>query len=212
MPSTTVTSLASLGTGLVPGQHGMVGYTSRVPVDRGDPERADLGVGPGARAYQAKPTFFERAAAAGVAVSSVALQRFAGTGLTEAALRGRGASWPTTTTDAAERTDRADGGRVPAGRAEPRLRATSGSSTTAGTRTAAQSAEWRRRAGRRWTRRCQTLRDALPDDVRLVITADHGMLDIPTGHRLVAEDEPELMAGVTALAGRAAVPPALRRP
>ena len=31
VPSTTVTSLASLGTGLPPGQHGMVGYTSRVP-------------------------------------------------------------------------------------------------------------------------------------------------------------------------------------
>ena len=31
VPSTTVTSLASLGTGLVPGQHGLVGYTSRVP-------------------------------------------------------------------------------------------------------------------------------------------------------------------------------------
>ena len=28
VPSTTVTSLASLGTGLPPGQHGMVGYTS----------------------------------------------------------------------------------------------------------------------------------------------------------------------------------------
>ena len=31
VPSTTVTSLVSLGTGLPPGQHGMVGYTSRVP-------------------------------------------------------------------------------------------------------------------------------------------------------------------------------------
>ena len=31
IPSTTVTSLASLGTGLPPGQHGLVGYTSRVP-------------------------------------------------------------------------------------------------------------------------------------------------------------------------------------
>ena len=28
VPSTTATSLASLGTGLVPGQHGLVGYTS----------------------------------------------------------------------------------------------------------------------------------------------------------------------------------------
>ena len=26
---------------------------------------------------------------------------------------------------------------------------------------------------------CERLRDALPDDVRLIITGDHGMLDIP---------------------------------
>ena len=31
VPSTTVTSLGSLGTGQPPGQHGLVGYTSRVP-------------------------------------------------------------------------------------------------------------------------------------------------------------------------------------
>jgi len=49
--------------------------------------------------------------------------------------------------------------------------------------------------------RCQALRDALPDDVRLLITADHGMLDIPGGRRLVVEDEPELLVGVTVLAG-----------
>ena len=50
-------------------------------------------------------------------------------------------------------------------------------------------------------KRCQALRDALPDDVRLVVTADHGMLDVPLGRRLVVEDEPELLAGVTVLAG-----------
>ena len=31
MPSTTATSLTSLGTGLVPGAHGLVGFTSRIP-------------------------------------------------------------------------------------------------------------------------------------------------------------------------------------
>ncbi len=31
VPSTTATSLASLGTGLVPGSHGLVGYTARIP-------------------------------------------------------------------------------------------------------------------------------------------------------------------------------------
>ena len=61
VPSTTVTSLGSLGTGLPPGQHGMVGYTSRVP-STGEILNAltwesDLV----ARAYQPKATFFERA-------------------------------------------------------------------------------------------------------------------------------------------------------
>ena len=120
VPSTTVTSLASLGTGLVPGQHGMVGYTSRVPstgeILNGLTWESDLA----AEAYQAKPTLFERAVAAGVAVSSVALQRFAGTGLTQAALRG--AQFVAYGDNSAVRaTDRADGRRRPAGRAEPCL-------------------------------------------------------------------------------------------
>ncbi|MFP5282710.1 MAG: alkaline phosphatase family protein, partial [Actinomycetes bacterium] len=88
VPSTTVTSLASLGTGLPPGRHGMVGYTSRVP-STGEILNAltwESDLVP--QAYQNKPTLFERARAAGVAVTSVALERFAGTGLTEAALRG----------------------------------------------------------------------------------------------------------------------------
>src|SRR3546814_10330975 len=31
VPSTTATSLTSLGTGLTPGQHGLVGFTARIP-------------------------------------------------------------------------------------------------------------------------------------------------------------------------------------
>ena len=31
MPSTTATSLTSLGTALTPGSHGVVGFTSRIP-------------------------------------------------------------------------------------------------------------------------------------------------------------------------------------
>ena len=48
---------------------------------------------------------------------------------------------------------------------------------------------------------CERLRDALPDDVALLITGDHGMVDVPTDHQIIAEDEPDLMAGVSALAG-----------
>jgi hypothetical protein len=55
---------------------------------------------PAPGAYQSKPTFFERAATSGVAVTTVALARFRGTGLTEAALRG--ASFVPFTEDSAE--------------------------------------------------------------------------------------------------------------
>jgi hypothetical protein len=48
---------------------------------------------------------------------------------------------------------------------------------------------------------CERLRDALPDDVRMVITGDHGMVDVPKSRQILAESEPELMAGVSALAG-----------
>ncbi len=88
VPSTTATSLASLGTGLPPGQHGIVGYTSRVPGTGEILNALTWDCDLVARAYQPRPTFFERAAADGVRVSSVDLERFESSGLTEAALRG----------------------------------------------------------------------------------------------------------------------------
>ncbi len=48
---------------------------------------------------------------------------------------------------------------------------------------------------------CERLRDALPAEVALVITGDHGMVDVPAAAQLVVEDEPSLLAGVDALAG-----------
>ena len=198
VPSTTVTSLASLGTGLVPGQHGMVGYTSRVPdtgeVLNGLTWETDLD----ARRYQPKATFFERAAAAGVAVSSVALQRFADTGLTEAALRGAAFLGYEDDDDVVRRTSLTVAG---ADRGQRSLvygyeRALDHE----GHATGCASTDWRQQLVQ-VDSRCQALRDALPDDVRLVITADHGMLDIPLNRRLVVESEPELLAGVTVLAG-----------
>ena len=88
-PSTTATSLSTLGTGVLPGVHGMLGYTVRVP--RSDnrllnalkwDERVDPVM------WQKVPTLFERAVAAGVAVTHVAAKRYQATGFTQAALRG----------------------------------------------------------------------------------------------------------------------------
>jgi hypothetical protein len=45
--------------------------------------------------------------------------------------------------------------------------------------------------------------DALPDDAALLVTADHGMLDVPTDTRVDLDADPDLCAGVRVLAGEA---------
>ena len=70
VPSTTATCLTSLGTGLTPGAHGLVGFTARIPgTDRLlNHLRWDKPVDP--LEWQPHPTAFARLAAAGVHVTS----------------------------------------------------------------------------------------------------------------------------------------------
>jgi hypothetical protein len=87
-PATTVTSLASLGTGLTPGTHGMLGYQVAIPGEHRllNGLRWPKDVDP--LAWQPKPTLYERAAAAGVNAVHVAARAFEDSGLTRAVLRG----------------------------------------------------------------------------------------------------------------------------
>jgi hypothetical protein len=200
VPSTTVTSLGSLGTGQPPGQHGLVGYTSRVPATgeilNGLTWESDVVP----TIYQSKPTFFERASEAGVAVTSVALARFQGTGLTEAALRGA-AFVPFSDESAeelrialiAEAAMRGDRSVVYAYEREL---------DHYGHVHGCNSADWLQQLAR-IDAMCERLRAALPPQVTVIVTGDHGMVDIPAQQRILAEDDPALMAGVTALAGEA---------
>jgi predicted AlkP superfamily pyrophosphatase or phosphodiesterase len=90
-PSTTSSSLTSLGTGIHVGAHGMVGYTMRVP-HSGAPERLlnalkwDERVDP--FIWQSESTLFERGRTWGLNVSHIAAKRYEETGFTRAALRG----------------------------------------------------------------------------------------------------------------------------
>jgi hypothetical protein len=198
VPSTTVTSLASLGTGLPPGQHGLVGYTSRIPETGEILNGLTWESAPDPHDYQSKPTLFERATAAGVSVTSVSLQRFAGTGLTVAALRGG--------TFIGFREEAPEEQRI----ALVAAAAKKGDRTLvyaydreldhSGHVDGCTSPIWRQHLIR-IDRMCERLREALPDDVRMIITGDHGMIDVPTDHQIVAEDHASLMAGVSALAG-----------
>ena len=88
-PSTTATSLATLMTGELPGSHGMLGYTVRVPRSGGRilnalkwDERVDPYI------WQPITTLFERAVAQSINVTHVAAKRYEDTGFTRAVFRG----------------------------------------------------------------------------------------------------------------------------
>ncbi len=97
-PASTAVSLSSLGTGLPPGAHGMLGTSFRVGdvqvldalhwTTHGEKEDADLRERLPPEQVQPMPTVFERAEAAGIEVSVVSQGAFRGSGLTRAALRG----------------------------------------------------------------------------------------------------------------------------
>jgi hypothetical protein len=200
VPSTTVTSLTSLGTGLAPGEHGMVGYTSRVP-GTGAVLNAlywDAPVRP--LDYQPRTTIFERAATAGVAVSSVSPAHFANTGLTIAAQRGA-----TFIGVPAGMRDHERVGLIAraAQQGERSLvYAYERELDHAGHASGTSSHAWMD-ALTEIDRRCELLRAQLPAEVTVIITGDHGMVDIDEGRRITAEDEPGLMVGVDAIAGEA---------
>lgn len=197
VPSTTVTSLTSLGTGLAAGEHGMVGYTSRVPAtgQRLNALKWDQPVDP--MVWQPHPTVLEQLLAGGVSASSVNDVKFAETGLTLCSQRGvpfHGVNsvW--------ERLDVIIEVIESAPRSvtyayESRLDHT-GHSKGCG------STEWREMLTT-IDREIAALRAELPPDCVLIVTADHGMVDLPLTDRFDVDRQPGLLDGVDLLAGEA---------
>ncbi len=197
-PSTTATSITSLGTGLPPGRHGIAGYSFWYAPEQMVLQTLRWPAAISGLDVQPQLTCFERLERAGVRTAAIAPAAFAGSGLTTAALRGP-AFLPV--------TDERDHSR----RVELALQA-----VTAGERTLGYFYERQLdHAGHEhgtgspaWLRALESadalvaeLRAGLPSDVVILVTGDHGMVDVPLSRRLVVEDEPELLAGVTALAG-----------
>ncbi|MGB7448955.1 MAG: alkaline phosphatase family protein [Ornithinimicrobium sp.] len=87
-PSTTASSLASFGTGLSCGQHGLIGTMAPTPDGTRLFSHLSWEGGPAPAAYQPAPTLLARAEAAGVQVTTVSRRHFARSGLTTAALAG----------------------------------------------------------------------------------------------------------------------------
>lgn len=194
-PATTATSLASVGTGLTPGLHGLAGYTVAVP-GAGylmNQLRWQPPVEP--RSWQPYPTVFEQVHAAGVATAQVSSPLFSTTPLTQVALSG-GTFLGRTTGE--ERMDLAAQWLAEHDRA---LVYTYVSELdAAGHRFGVDSDEWRLTLNT-VDRLVRRLAEQLPPRSALYVTADHGMIDIAPEHRIDFDEDWELSAGVALLGG-----------
>lgn len=194
-PTTTATNLSSLGTGTLPGVHGMLGYTVRVPRS-GEPGRLlnslkwDERVDP--IIWQNVPTLFERAATQGIQVSHIAAKRYEGSGFTQAALRGARYLGANQIEDIIANTVEA-------------LKPASSFSyvyinhlDSAGHDDGVGSEKWLL-ALSTVAELITGLRNRLPKGTRLWVTADHGMINV--GEKIILGQDNNLMQNVTLLGG-----------
>lgn len=194
-PSTTATSMATFGTGLPSGTHGLVGYEVLDPdVDRVFNELS-WEHGPDPYAWQPFPTVFQNVTADGIEVTRVGPGFFDGSGLTNAALRGgafRAAD------SLADRIDVA----VDAVRASPRALVYLywGDLDKVGHVYGAGSWEWGDEL-ESIDRSLAALADRVPPDTAVHVTADHGMVDAPHSLRVDLAREPDLLTGIRHLGG-----------
>ncbi|OLT13422.1 phosphodiesterase [Pseudonocardia sp. CNS-139] len=201
-PSSTSISLASLGTGLPPGAHGMLGISFRAgPGDMLDTLRW---VTPGAKPtdlrrrfppeeVQPHTTAFERAEAAGVEVTVVSKAEFGGSGLTRAALRGGRFVGTYALGDLAAELVSALAG--------PLVRlcyAYHADLDAVGHLHGPGSLPWRLQLAQ-IDRLVQMVVELLPSDAMLVVTGDHGMVRVD--NVVDADREPVLQEGVALLGG-----------
>lgn len=196
VPSTTATSLTSLGTGLVPGAHGLVGYTSRIPgTDRLLNHLSwDKRVDP--VDWQPHPTAFARLAAVGVHVVVVNRRDFAGSGLTVAAHRG--AEFV-----GANRVGERIAAMIAAAMHSPSLTYVYDSDLDwTGHKFGVASTQWLQQLAM-VDAEAEQMRDALPHSVRLLVVADHGMVDSAVESRVDIDDVAGLRDGVDLLGGEA---------
>ena len=205
-PTTTPSALGSLGTGLLPGAHGLVGGSFLLPETDQVLNPLKWSGAPLPVSVQPEPTIFETASRAGVEVSTIGPGSYKSSGLTNAVLRGARYR-------AAEDT---------AARVRALHAATSGAGRTltyvywaevdrVGHESGVGSGPWLA-ALRRADALVAGLGEALPRGSAMLVTADHGMVNCPASSRIAIESHPELMADVMMVAGEPRVRHLYARP
>ncbi|MFD4419920.1 alkaline phosphatase family protein [Agromyces sp. NPDC058484] len=196
LPSTTAAALASFTTGRMPGEHGLVGY--RV-LDAANDRLVnqlngwDDGMVP--ETWQRVPTLFETARVHGTPSFAVGAPRYADSGFTRAVLRG--AEYR----PAAAIADRFDeAGRL--------LDEHAGALVYLYVPELDQAAHAHGWESDRWLAILEAL-DAelaaferrMPRGAGLLVTADHGVIDVPAHRHVFVDDRPELLDGVRHVGG-----------
>lgn len=194
-PTTTATGLVTLGTGLSPGEHGIVGAAFRLPETEDLLSPLKWGSTPSPVAVQPEPTVFERAHETGIVGFNVGPRQYANSGLTRAAFRGstyrHAASIEEYVQAIADLKSISRNTPVLAYVYWPAL-------DRSGHEFGVDSPQWRE-AAREVDRLIGALRPAVGAQGSLVVTADHGMADVQK--RIWIDEDHELLADVHVVAG-----------
>ncbi|OBB19331.1 alkaline phosphatase family protein [Mycolicibacterium elephantis] len=200
-PSTTVAGLTALGTGCRSGEHGLVGYSFRLPDVglinplrwRPHPWGDDLRGDVPPEEVQPRPTVFERATSAGVAVNIISGAQFTNSGLTRAALRGGQYVGVHALGDLASRVREtlSTNGFCYAYHSELDL---------LGHLYGPGSPAWRIQL-RHVDRLVESILEEMPPGGLLAVVADHGMVSVDPGDILDIDNHKALLNGVEAVGG-----------
>ena len=192
VPSTTAAAITAFGTGERPGATNMVGFS--VAYGGGVMNLLAMEGGPAPTEWQPVPTYFERLAAAGVASAVISPARFAGSGLTGAALRGA-RHVPAETLD-----DRVSAALRELRAGTPLIYLYWSEIDHAGHSSGVGSDAW---IGclEEFDAGLSGLLRGLPAGVRTVMTADHGMINVERSALVDVAATPALREGVRIVAG-----------
>lgn len=197
-PSTTSVSLTCFGTGLSPGQHGIVSTSFRLD-DGSTLAPLSWKEQPNPIATQPEPTVLERAESAGVVVTTAGPAQHALSGLTRAGLRGGAYQGADTVADRV---------RVVRdvllhchGVRRPSLTYVYWPDLDKAGHIFGVDSEPYRRALQQVDQLVDALAGTLTDGSALLVTADHGLIDVSDEHRIDIEAEPQLRVDVETILG-----------
>ncbi|GGH56732.1 alkaline phosphatase family protein [Rothia aerolata] len=195
VPSTTAASLTSFGTALAPGTHGVAGYEVRNPANGQVMNQLsgwDKTVDP--HRWQPYPTVFERYENH-CDVATVSLSKYQGSGLSEAGLRGGRFIHAQSPTARVTMATSLLSARKPA-----LVYLYWGEIDQAGHRYGVDSPEWSDQL-EELNLAMRRMAERLPSHVLLLLTADHGMVDIKPENRIDYSTDTELLENIELTAG-----------